>query len=1210
MDANSLVADVAYNLSECIFVYPISPATPMGEYVDGLHSNGKTNILDTVPELRQLQSEAGAAGSLHGSLLTGSLSSTFTASQGLLLMIPLLYKFVGEELPAVLHVASRSIASHALSIHCSHDDIYACATTGVAILCSDSVTMSRCNALVTHVAALVGSYPIIHFFDGYTVSHHYYCADPPTDEEIKTVLSKTGFYKALESFRARRMYSARPSAHGGYMGPGAFYAATDVRKHHRREFPEKLFAVMRAVKEVLKDAAEPKAFEYVGTKEATHVVVAMGSSVLTLEETLEKHQERGKLGLVKVRLFRPFLHEEFRNSLPPETKVVCVLERADIETQAVLYSDVAFALSGSGIHIIRGSYGLSSTDFAPSHASSVFDNILRDKEKRLEKFVVGINDDISHESLPRGEGLKEDNSNLIIFGFGSDGSVGASKSLVRIVKGEGDFEYDSYKSGGLTMCNIRLGVKREHYYRPESVNMGVITTESYVSRYGKVLVERIEDHGLLLINTQKKSAEELALIIPVEVREEIIKKNLVLKTLDANGIAAKVHGGRGSNILIMASIIKQLKYFDEDEDAVKAIQGEIEILYGRLGDEIVSQNMRCAEAGLVEENVITIKYDESWRDMPEAKLLTFREEVIKREIEKFRKIHEQEGNRESFDPLEDHINAHFNEKYDQVGLEELKTSIFSRKNTSVGISPAGTNAIRPRMVANVVPVWNSDHCIQCGQCAFNCPHGVIRTFVVDESDADDECVPLTSPVLKKECEKPENKRFVIKINAVQCTGCSVCATICPGNKMLKAKDHNEEPLTLTMTPVSLKLIEKEYEGFQKMEETRGLEKDIEDPDNVQSISLKKPLFAYSGGCGGCGELTYLVTLSRMFDNALIFNATGCSSIYGFGYPCTPYQKGLDGFGLAWANSLFEDNAEFGYGGAVSYLHQRKQLYKKIVKIKEEYCKTKKSEDKMAKLLNTLVDVETWMDVRQTRKLYNEISKEDKGHEVVPETLLSQIPLSQCFLFGGDGWAYDIGFGGLDHVLAECCQSYPEDVPNIIIVVVDSQLYSNTGGQRSKATPFKATVKLVCNESGRENERYARKDLFFTAHQYGCYYAAVSFSNPNHMASCFREAGKTKGVSLIRCLSPCIDHGIVGGLANRNAVVDHAVKSGIYPLISYNPATGKAKLGSEVPETTFNDELKAWVRSQRRTSEMSDEDIKMIAREFDETNRKIKRVAGL
>lgn len=1199
MDANSLVADVAYRMSECIFIYPISPATPLAEYADGMHSKARKNVLGQVPELKQLQSESGAVGAVHGSLLTGTLSTTFTASQGLLLMIPALYKFAGEELPAVLHVASRSIATHALSIHSSHDDVYACAQTGVAILCSESVTVARANAIAAHVAAVVGSYPVLHFFDGYTVSHHAVCTNIPTDEEIKKVMEEMGYDKALEHFRNISMNTSNPSAHGPYMGPGTFYAATDARKHHRRAFPEILMKAMAAVKKVIPDAAVPQPFVYEGSPNATHVVVAMSSGVIALEEALECHPNKEQLGIIKIQLMRPFLHKSFKEYIPKTCKKICVLERAETETQALLYGDVSFALAGSGIDIIRGSYGLASTDFAPSHANAVYNNLLAQDSNQKRQFIIGITDDITFESLPEGERLKENDDSVIIFGYGSDGSVGASKSLVKIVKGEGDFEYDSYKSGGLTMCNIRLGVTRQHYYRPEIVKMVVVTSEVYLARFGEILVRRIEEGGVLLLNTARKTQAELAEIMPIEVRQEIQKKHIIVKTVDAAGLAKKVQGGRGANMLIMACIIQQLHYFNNKEDALKAIQHEVEYLYGRMGESVVAANMRCAEAGLDESSVLVVPHDEKWLSMPESGIFEFRQSVIAQETKKIIKL-DHEGNLNALEPaikIEDHIKAHMDKTYDETGLEELKSSEFLRKDAPVGVSPAGTIAIRPRMVAAAVPIWNSTSCIQCGQCAFNCPHGVIRTYVVNEKDADSECVELKSPILKKECSDPSNMRFVIKVNAVQCTGCGLCANICPGNKFA------DKPPALKMVAPTLDLYKKDNEGFQNMEEADTL--DVEDADNVQTVALKKPLFAYSGGCAGCGELTYVTTISRLYDNAMIFNATGCSSIYGHGYPCTPYQKGDKGFGFSWANSLFEDNAEFGFGGAVAYGYRRAELHSKLLKIAES-CPCPET----TKLLNELLVDNVWSDSDATRKIHKQLASIDKDHKLIPAKMLAEIPLARCFVMGGDGWAYDIGFGGLDHVLAECCQYHSKDMPNITIIVLDSQLYSNTGGQRSKATPFSATAKLACNSQGRENTRYSRKDLVFTALQYGCFYASVAFTNPAHMIKCMRAAGRVRGVSVIRCLAPCIDHAITGGLANRNVIVNAAVKSGLYPLFCYDPTTGKAELGSVIPETVNNQDLMTWVKGQRRTASMTEDEIKVLAEEYDIANAKIKRLAGL
>lgn len=1186
-------------MSECIFIYPISPATPLAEGVDALHSKGKKNVFGQVPELKQLQSESGAAGAVHGSLMTGTLSTTFTASQGLLLMIPALYKFAGEELPAVLHVASRSVATHALSIHSSHDDVYACALTGCALLCSESVTVARANAIAAHVAAVVASYPIIHFFDGYTVSHHAVCTDIPSDEIIKKVMDDMGYDKALEHFRNISMNTSNPNAHGAYMGPGTFYAATDARKHHRRLFPQILMETMKAVKKYIPDAAEPKPFVYVGSPNATHVVVVMSSGALALEEALQAHPNKDKLGIVKIQLLRPFLHKDFKECVPKTCKEVCVLERAETEMQSVFFGDVAFALNGTGIKIIRGSYGLASTDFAPSHANAVYNNLLANEKTQKEQFVIGIEDDITNESLPEGERLKENDNSVIIFGYGSDGSVGASKALVKIVKGEGDFEYDSYKSGGLTMCNIRLGVTRQHYYRPEVVKMVVVTSEVYLARFGEILVKRIEDNGVLLLNTAKKTQEELAEIIPIEVRKRIMERHITVKTVDAAGLAKKVEGGRGANMLIMACIIQQLKHFSKREDAIAAIEHEIRYLYGRMGEEVVASNMRCADAGLNEDSVVVVPYDDKWDQLPESGLFEFRQHVIAEETKKIVKM-DHEYNLNGLTPavkIEDHIHAHMDKTYDETGLEVLKSSEFCRKDAPVGISPAGTIAVRPRMVAAVVPTWNSENCIQCGMCAFVCPHGVIRTFAVNKKDADSECVELKSPLIKKECKNPEDMRFVIKINAVQCTGCGLCAKVCPGN------NKDKEKPVLKMVPPTLDLYKKDDEGFQHMEAADTL--DVEDPDNMATVALKKPLFAYSGGCAGCGELTYVTTISRLFDNALIFNATGCSSIYGHGYPCTPYQKSKSGYGIAWANSLFEDNAEFGFGGAISYSYRRKELREKLMDIAK---KTEAAD--VSKLLDELLTEEAWTSSQKSREIHKKLAELDKDHKIIPAKMLAEIPLAHCFVFGGDGWAYDIGFGGLDHVLAECCQHHADDMPNITIVVLDSQIYSNTGGQRSKATPFSATAKLACNARGRENARYSRKDLIFTALQYGCFYASVAFSNPAHMIKCMREAGNTRGVSVIRCLAPCIDHAIQGGLANRTAIVDAAVKSGLYPLICYNPKEGKATLGAPIPDDVYNDDLLKWVKGQRRTASMSEDLIKKLAAEYNLANSKIKRLAGL
>ena len=1131
MDGNNAAAHVSYAFTDVAAIYPITPSSVMAEVTDVWSAQGRKNIFGQPVKVVEMQSEAGAAGTVHGSLAAGALTTTFTASQGLLLMIPNLYKIAGELLPGVFHVSARALASHALSIFGDHSDVYACRQTGAAMLCSSNPQEVMDLGAVAHMAAIKGRVPFIHFFDGFRTSHEIQKIEVWDYEDLKEMVDMD----AIDDFRRRSLNPEHPVLRGSAQNPDVFFQAREASNTYYEALPAIVEEYMEKVN--AKIGTNYKLFNYYGAEDAEQIIIAMGSVSDTIEETIDFLNANGqKVGLVKVRLYRPFCAERLVEAIPSTVKKITVLDRTK-EPGAIgepLYLDVVTALKGSkfeNVPVFNGRYGLGSKDTTPAQIIAVYNNT----EKKT--FTIGIKDDVTNLSLDY-ENVSytspEGTINCKFWGLGADGTVGANKNSIKIIGDHTDmyaqayFDYDSKKSGGVTMSHLRFGKKPiKSTYLITKADFVACHNPSYVRKYN--MVQEIKDGGTFLLNCGW-NMEELEEHLPGQVKRYLAEHNIKFYTIDGISIGREIGLGGRINTVLQAAFFKLANIIPVDE-AVKYMKDAATATYGKKGEAIVAMNHAAIDRGITD--VKEVKVPEHWKNAQDeelhVKVTEGRKEVVDFVNNILTPVNAQRGNELPVSAFVDHVD---------------------------GTLPQGSSAYEKRGIAVDVPNWIPENCIQCNFCSYVCPHAVIRPVAMTK----DEAANAPEGMKKVAMTGLPDLEFAMTVSVLDCTGCGSCANVCPGKKGQKA---------LVMTPLEEKLEEqKNFDyGFSLKEKPEVNEKFKE--TTVKGSQFKQPLLEFSGACAGCGETPYAKLVTQLFgERMFIANATGCSSIWGGSMPSTPYTVSKNGRGPAWANSLFEDNAEFGYGMMLAQQTLRERLKGKV----EELMSTTDNEEVKAAAERYLATYDNGKENSgATSALIRAL--EACGCELANEILKDKEFLSKKsqWIFGGDGWAYDIGFGGLDHVLAS-----GQDVN---ILVFDTEVYSNTGGQSSKSTPTGAIAQFAA--AGKEVKK---KDLAQIAMSYGYVYVAqiAMGADYNQTIKALMEAESYNGPSLIIAYSPCINHGIKGGMGKSQTEQKSAVLSGYWNNFRYDPrllAEGKNPfmLDSKAPSESYQEFLKNEVR---------------------------------
>ncbi|MHB1314027.1 MAG: pyruvate:ferredoxin (flavodoxin) oxidoreductase [Christensenellales bacterium] len=1139
IDGNTAAAHVAYAFSDVASIYPITPSSPMAEMCDEWAAYGRKNLFGQKMRIAEMQSEAGAAGALHGSLVAGALTTTFTASQGLLLMIPNMYKIAGELLPCVFHVSARALATHALSIFGDHSDVMACRQTGFAMLASASVQEAMDLALVAHLATLKARVPFLHFFDGFRTSHEVQKIEDIAYEDM----AKLADWDAIEAFRSRSLNPEHPHQRGTAQNPDVYFQGREASNGFYTAVPA---IVEQAMAQVTKLTGRPyHLYDYVGAPDAENVIIIMGSGAETVEETVNYLNGKGeKAGVLKVRLYRPFASDKLLSALPASVKKIAVMDRTK-EPGSLgepLYMDVCSALlehGRSGIQVVGGRYGLGSKEFSPSMVYAIFKNLSQAQPKN--HFTVGIVDDVTGTSLEETEKINTAPEGCIsckFYGLGSDGTVGANKNSIKIIGdhtnmyAQGYFVYDSKKSGGITISHLRFGKKPiQSPYLIDQADFVACHNPSYVTRYD--MLDGIKTGGSILLNSSW-SAKDMETELPAQMKRQIAKKKLKFYNIDAVKLATEIGLGGRINMVMQAAFFKIANVIPV-EQAIDYMKQAVKKSYGKKGDKIVSMNNEAIDRAIAALEVIT--YPDSWLNATQgAAPQAGADDAYFKEV--IQPILKQEG-------------------------EKLPVSAF----TVDGVVPTGTTKFEKRGIAVTVPEWIPENCIQCNQCALVCPHACIRPVLMKEG----EKAPET--FVTKKATGFTGYEFRMQLSPLDCTGCGNCADICP------AKNK-----ALVMKPIT-EMEAKESANWAFADSLPAADVAVS-KNTVKGSQFLQPLFEFSGACAGCGETPYIKLVTQLFgDRMMIANATGCTSIYGGSSPTCPYTKNAKGQGPAWANSLFEDNAEFGFGMNLA-VSQRRARLTELVKEAVESCRSEEVKAALNEWLQGKDDAE--LSKAAAAKL-NEILPKNMENSGCKETLSQILAYSDLFvkksvwIFGGDGWAYDIGYGGLDHVIA-----MGEDVN---ILVLDTELYSNTGGQSSKATPTGSVVKFAA-----AGKRTRKKDLGLIAMSYGyVYVASVSMgANQSQLIKAVSEAEAYKGPSLIIAYAPCINHGI--NMGKTQAEEKFAVESGYWPLYRYNPLAEKEgknpfTLDSKEPTKEYRDFIMNEIRYsslERQFPEIADE----------------------
>ena len=1104
MDGNHAAAHASYAYSDVAAIYPITPSSVMAEATDEWATQGRTNIFGQTVHVTEMQSEAGAAGAVHGSLAAGALTTTFTASQGLLLMIPNLYKVAGERLPGVFNVSARALASHALSIFGDHSDVYACRQTGAAMLCESSVQEVMDLTPVAHCAAIKGRLPFINFFDGFRTSHEIQKIETWDYEDLKDMVDMD----AIDAFRKDALNPNHPVERGSAQNPDIFFQAREACNQYYDAMPAIVQEYMDKVN--AKIGTDYKLFNYYGAADADRVIIAMGSVCDTIEETIDYLMAAGeKVGVVKVRLYRPFCAEALVAAIPETVKQITVLDRTK-EPGALgepLYLDVVAALKGTKFHdtpVFTGRYGLGSKDTTPAQIVAVYNNTTK------QKFTIGIVDDVTNLSLETGAPLvttPEGTTNCKFWGLGADGTVGANKNSIKIIGDNTDmyaqayFDYDSKKSGGVTMSHLRFGKKPiKSTYLIHKADFVACHNPSYIRKYN--MVQELVDGGTFLLNCPW-DMEGLEKHLPGQVKAFIANHNIKFYTID--GVKIGIETGMGPtriNTILQSAFFKLTGIIPEDK-AIELMKAAAKATYGRKGDDVVQKNWAAIDAGAKE--VVEVQVPESWKNAADEGLDMTHAEGGRKDAVDFvnniqAKVSAQEGNSLPVSAFMDYVD---------------------------GTTPSGTSAYEKRGIAVNIPIWNPENCIQCNRCSYVCPHAVIRPVAMTAEEA----AAAPEGMQMMDMTGMPDKKFAIVVSALDCTGCGSCVNVCPGKKGAKAIEMANMEANQGVQvgfDYAVTLPEK-ADVIAKFKET-----------TVKGSQFKTPLLEFSGACAGCGETPYAKLITQLFgDRMYIANATGCSSIWGNSSPSTPYTVNQKGQGPAWSNSLFEDAAEFGYGMLLAQDAVRGGLKAKV-------------EDLVANSGNADVAAagQEWLDTygvgatngTATDKLVAAL--EACGCEKAQEILKQKEFLAKKsqWVFGGDGWAYDIGFGGVDHVLASG--------KDINVMVFDTEVYSNTGGQASKATPTGAVAQFAAG--GKDVKK---KDLASIAMSYGYVYVAqISMgADFNQCVKAIAEAEAYPGPSLIIAYAPCINHGIKKGMAKAQTEEELAVKAGYWHCFRFNPA---------------------------------------------------------
>ena len=1128
MDGNQAAAHASYAYTDVAAIYPITPSSVMAEHTDEWATDGRKNIFGHTVQVTEMQSEAGAAGAVHGSLSAGALTTTYTASQGLLLMIPNIYKMAGEQLPAVINVSARAIATHALSIFGDHSDVYACRQTGAAMLCSSSVQEVMDLTPVAHLSAIKGKVPFINFFDGFRTSHEIQKIETWDYADLKDMADMD----AVAAFRKNALNPNHPVERGSAQNPDIFFQVREASNPYYDALPAIVQDYMDKVN--AKIGTDYKLFNYYGAADAETIIIAMGSVNDTIEETIDYLLKQGeKVGVVKVRLYRPFNAQALVDAIPDSVKRIQVLDRTK-EPGSLgepLWLDVVAALKGTkfdAVPVFSGRYGLGSKDTTPAQIVATFHNT----EKK--RFTIGINDDVTHLSLEQGPSLvttPEGTTNCKFWGLGADGTVGANKNSIKIIGDNTDmyaqayFDYDSKKSGGVTMSHLRFGKKPiKSTYLIHKANFVACHNPAYIRKYN--MVQELVDGGTFLLNCTWSDAE-LEEHIPGQVKKYIYDHKINFYTID--GVKIGIATGMGPTRIntILQSAFFKLSAIIPEERAIDLMKKAAEKTYGRKGEDVVKKNWAAIEEGA--KNVHKVEVPASWADAKDEGLdyevhTEGREDAIKFANTIQTAVSAQEGNNLPVSAFVDYVD---------------------------GTTPVGTSAYEKRGIAVNMPIWNSDNCIQCGFCSYVCPHAVIRTVALTEDEANGapegmSVLPMTGM---------PNYKFTVAVSALDCTGCGSCANVCPGKKGEKALTMQSMPENVerqkwfdyaTATPEKPEVIAKFKEN------------------TVKGSQYKKPLLEFSGACAGCGETPYARLITQLFGERMyISNATGCSSIWGNSSPSTPYTVNAKGQGPAWSNSLFEDNAEFGYGMFLANEALRNGLKTKVEAIAEN------GSDELKAAAKEYLDTFTVgaLNGSATDRLVAELEKLNTPE--AKEILDNKEFLSKKsqWVFGGDGWAYDIGFGGLDHVIASG--------KDVNIMVFDTEVYSNTGGQSSKATKTGAVAQFAAG--GKDTKK---KDLASIAMSYGYVYVAqiAMGADYNQTVKALAEAEAYPGPSLIIAYAPCINHGIKKGMSKAMTEEKLAVESGYWNNFRFNPAAeNKFTLDSKTPTGDYQEFLKGEVR---------------------------------
>lgn len=1133
MDGNTAAAYCSYAFSEVACIYPITPSSTMAELVDEWSANEKKNLFGEPVKVVEMQSEAGAAGALHGSLSAGALTTTYTASQGLLLMIPNMYKIAGELLPGVFHVSARAIASHALSIFGDQTDVMSVRQTGFALLATGSVQEVMDLAGVAHLASIKSSVPFLHFFDGFRTSHEIQKIEQIDYEVFDRLLDKD----ALLRFRKKSLNPERPYTKGSAQNPDIFFQNRESINRFYDAIPD---IVNEYMKEISKETGRQyKPFNYYGAADAEYIVVAMGSVTEALEETVDYLNERGqKTGLIKVHLYRPFSEKYFFDVMPKTVKAITVLDRTkEVGASAEpLHLDVLNMFYGKEHKpvILGGRYGLGSKDTTPSHLLSVFTNMQKGQPKN--HFTLSIIDDVTHLSLPVEELIDTSSKGTMrckFWGLGSDGTVGANKAAIKIIGdntdlyAQGYFDYDSKKSGGITVSHLRFGKQPiRSTYLIDQADFIACHNQSYVTRYD--LLKGLRNGGTFVLNTQW-SDEELDTKLPHKMKKYLAEKNIQFYTVDAVKIGQEL--GLGNHInMIMQAVFFELTKVIPVEQANQYLKEAIQQTYAKKGEDIVQINCMAIDKG--QEALHQVIIPESWNHIAEDETAIEHKEEPDYIKNILRPVTALQGN-------DIPVSAF-------VGIEEGKI-------------PAGTSQYEKRGIAVKVPCWNPENCVQCNQCSFVCPHAVIRPFLMTEEETKRygaKGIPANGKGL-------EGYRYRIQISPLDCTGCGNCADVCPGKKGKKA---------LVMESIDDHI--QEHDIFMNLHENVGYKENVMDRMSVKGSQFAQPLLEFSGACAGCGETPYAKVVTQLFgERMVIANATGCSSIWGASSPASVYTTNMDGHGPAWANSLFEDNAEYGLGIRIAVKAIRKELQQKLSLLKE-LTSHEKLRDTIEDYLNVIGNAE--QEKLFSKEMIKLLSEENYSAE---EKVLVDVVLKQkeylvdksVWIFGGDGWAYDIGYGGLDHVIASG--------ENVNILVFDTEVYSNTGGQSSKATPIGAVAKFAAS-----GKRINKKDLGMIATAYGYVYVAqVGIgADKGQFVKALKEAEAYDGPALIIAYAPCINHGLKDGMGKTQQNIKEAVECGYWHLYRYNPllkTQGKNPfvLDSKEPTASFREFLDKQVR---------------------------------